>query len=206
MRYCPYCSAAVSEKSNTCHNCKKSLDLEQVREVYRASEAGESAEINKQAVRRLWLQEHMRFIMPAITLLAGLAIGALIAFVAMKASFAAEKSALTQNITSLRDSLAQQRQMSMAARGDLASDLETKDKIISLLSDQRETMARVINFTRRLANNSQIIPASDSESQYYRNNVRYLIRQYQQQQDELIAAGADSPPNYNLETVPQMLE
>ena len=75
MRYCPYCSAPISDSAKTCHNCKKSLEFNIVAS---ALENSEESDFKKSALRKIWIKERMRFVWPVITLFIGFIIGGVI--------------------------------------------------------------------------------------------------------------------------------
>ena len=81
-----------------------------------------------------------------------------------------------------------------------------KDVIINSLTEQNNLFSRIIAFTSRLARNSTITPASPQDIDYFQRNIRYLQNQFNQEQEKLAETSYESPGNYNLTPIPQLLE
>jgi uncharacterized membrane protein YvbJ len=202
MRYCPYCSAQISESAKSCHSCKKSLDFEAISVLF---EPGEESTINKSAQRKIWLREHARFVWPVIALVVGFIIGGVILYSMARMQSASEKEALSSEIQKLKNQIDQINTQAAGAQSGLKGELDEKDKIISILTTQRKTMSSIINFTRRFTNNSVITPNSEGIATNFKNNFRYLQRQFENQQEELNKTAFKDNRNFNLKTAPQFL-
>lgn len=203
MHYCPYCSAPVSENAQTCHECKKNLDFAVLREVL---ETGEESDVNKKALRKIWYKEHAIYIWPVFTLIIGFIAGGVILYLVALGQFASEKEELNSEINNLKAQIADINNNAQDAQSGLQDQLQAKDQIISVLGEQRTTLSRIINFTRRMAQNSIITPNSADEATSFRRNFRYLERQFNQQQEQLDATAYEGDRTFNLETLPQFLE
>lgn len=203
MRYCPYCSAPVSENAQTCHECKHSLDFNTLADVL---ESGEDSQVNKNAIRKIWFKEHAIYIWPAITLIIGFIAGGIILYLVALGQFASEKESLNSEITKLKSEISNISSNSQDVQSGFQDQLKAKDQIISILTDQRTSLTRIINFTRRMAQNSLITPNNADEAGNFQRNFRYLERQFTQQQDQLNETTFKDNQNFNLETLPQFLE
>ncbi len=202
MRYCPYCSAQISESAKSCHSCKKSLDFEAISNLF---EPGEESAINKSAQRKIWLKEHARFVWPVVTLVAGFIIGGVILYSMARMQSASEKEALSSEIRDLKNQIEQINTRAAGAQSGLKGELEEKDRIISILTNQRKTMGSIINFTRRFTNGSAVTPNSEGIATSFKNNFRYLQRQFESQQEELNQTAFKNNRKFNLKTAPQFL-
>ncbi|KAA3610439.1 MAG: hypothetical protein D8M58_05505 [Calditrichaeota bacterium] len=203
MRYCPYCSTQISESAKSCHNCKKSLDFEAIASVFEASEA---SEINKSAVRKIWIKEHARFVWPVVTLIIGFIVGGAVLYSLALAQAASEKDTLNSEIEKLNAQISQINSDAQGAQSGLQGQIQEKEKIITILTSQRQSLTRIINFTRRFTNNSIITPNSEAEATYFKNNFRYLRGQFDDQQAELDNTTFADNRRFNLKTAPQFLE
>ncbi|MCB0283306.1 MAG: hypothetical protein KDF60_12050 [Calditrichaeota bacterium] len=203
MRYCPYCSAPVSENALTCHECKRNLDFNKLADVI---EAGEDSQVNKKAIRKIWLKEHAIYIWPVITLLIGFITGGIILYLVALGQFAAEKESLNSEIVKLKSHITNINSNSQDVQSGFEDQLKAKDQIISILTDQRTSLTRIINFTRRMAENSILTPNNAEEASSFQRNFRYLERQFNQQQDQLNNTKFENNQNFNLETLPQFLQ
>lgn len=203
MRYCPYCSEPVSLKARTCHNCKKTLDMEILAD---ALDTTEESEMKKSALRKIKIKENMRFIWPGITLFIGFIIGGIVLYLFSLAQFAIEKKDLTVQIDSLHSQITDLKASANRSQSDLKKKLKEKEKIINILSDQRKSVASIINFTRKFAATAAITAGSEEEITFFRNNFNYLRKQFLDQQDVLDSIGFKDSGRYNLKTIPQFLE
>jgi hypothetical protein len=203
MQYCPYCSAPVSESAKTCHNCKKSLEFDLIAS---ALENSEESDFNKSALRKIWIKERMRFVWPVITLIIGFVAGGVILYLLASLEYSVKTDDLSVQIDSLNTKIANLNANAQNAQSGLQEQLQAKDRIIEILSNQRKTLSSVINFTRRFSNNSIITPGSDGDIESFRRNFFYLQRQFENQQDELNETAFDNDNIFNLKTVPQFLE
>ncbi len=203
MHYCPYCSEPVSEKAKTCHNCKRMLDLEVLAQVF---DTAEESEMKKSALRKIKTKENMRYIWPGITLIIGFIIGGIFLYLFSLAQFALEKNDLTTQIDSLHRQINKLNASANSDRAGLQKELDSKEKIINILSKQRSSAASIINFTRRFAAASAITAASEDDINYFRNNFIYLRKQFFNQQDMLDSTDFKQSGRFNLKTIPQFLE
>lgn len=202
MQYCPYCSEMVSANAKTCHACKKSLDIDAIGNLIADIK---SSDIDKSALRRIWFKEHARYFWPVFTLIIGILIGAAALFTQQQLSFKDERSALTGQIEQLNRAIADRDSRIKNAQSGQAEALQKKDAIITILTEERLLLSRIINFTRRLANNSQIVPNSPNDAQSYKNNYRYLKRLFDAEQEKLNATEYLENRTFNLQPVPQLL-
>lgn len=203
MQYCPYCSTPITKKTDLCPECKKNLDIDLLGSVYSNSE---SSHINTSAKRALWFKEHSRYIWPFITLLIGLAVGAVTLYSFAQLQFAGERSEYQERIAQLETQVNDSQQSAGNAEKGFIEQLEKKDEIITILAEQKKIIGQVISFTRRLANNSTITPNSPGDGDYYSRNVRYLIRQYETQHELLSNSEKENIQNVDLRSIPQFLE
>ena len=203
MKYCPYCSEALSKSVKICPNCKKSLDFDVMGELY---EEGGTSRVSKRAKKKIWFKEHSHIIMPFITLLIGFAIGAVLLYGFAQLQFTAERSDYENQITQLQEQINKNESAAGNAQSGFKQKLQAKDKIIKILAEQQKIMSGIINFTRRLAQNSTISPNSIEQSTYFQRNFRYLKKQFETQQEKLKAAGYSPIKSYDLKTVPRLLE
>ena len=202
MEYCPYCSNILSSTQKVCPNCKKSLDLNVLQSLYMVSEtSGIDSKIKKQ----LWFREHSHVIYPIITLVIGLVAGIIGAYAFAQVQFINERSEYNEQITELEQKINSGKAAANNAQGELKQQLDLKDEYISIIKEQRDIMSKIINFTRRLSNNSTITPNTIEEGNYYSRNIRYLIRQFENQNQLLVESNFESELNYNLQTVPQLI-
>lgn len=202
MNYCPYCAGQISEDATKCPHCKKQLDFELLGKLYMS---GKKSGINKKISRRLWLKEHSHIFIPIITLIVGFVVGGILTYGYGQQSFAAERSDYKNKIASLQTTIANKDSAVSNSTEKFQEQLAAKDEIIGILSEQKQILSRIINFTRRFSTNSTITPNSVEESNYFKRNVSYLIRQFENQQENLQATGYTSDEAYNLMTVPQFL-
>jgi hypothetical protein len=203
MQYCPYCSAPVSENAKTCHNCKKSLEFEIIAS---ALENSEESDFKKSALRKVWIKERMRYVWPVLTLIIGFIVGGVILYYLAVLEFSIKTDDLNAHIDSLDAQISVLKSNAQNAQSGLQQDLQSKDKIIGLLQSQRQTLASIINFTRRFSSSSTVTPVSDAEIESFRRNFLYLQRQFENQQDELNETKFDNDNVFNLKTIPQFLE
>lgn len=204
MEYCPYCAAPVSAGAKTCHNCKKSLDISAVHFIYEP-DANISA-INKKARRKIWLKEHSRFIWPIVTLLIGLIAGGIIIYGYAQMQFINERDMLQNKISSIQATLEMARAESAGKNAGLKQSLQQKEQVITLLIQERQTLSRIINFTRRLARNSTITPNGPADAKSFKANITYLKKQFEKQQTALDATGQIAKKSFNVLPVPQLMD
>ena len=65
----------------------------------------------------------------------------------------------------LQAAIIQKETTSDNVRSGLEKQIVDKNEIISNLADQTETLRRIINLTRRFAENNTVIPVSEEESE-----------------------------------------
>ncbi|MGD9487391.1 MAG: zinc ribbon domain-containing protein [Calditrichaceae bacterium] len=202
MLYCPYCSEPVTKSQKICPFCKKSLDLDLLDNLY---EPGESSSISKKELRRLWFIERSYIFWPVITLLLGLIAGGIIMFIFDQVQFSGERADLRTKIEELQATIDRKESKTTDLKSGLEQEVAGRDQIIAILDDQKETLTRIINFTRRFASAIPIPPSMEQESNSFKSNINYLIRQFETGQDKLKNTGYKNIKTYNLETVPQVL-
>ncbi len=202
MEYCPYCSTPVSLTQKVCPSCKKSLDLEKLQSMY---EAAETSEVDRKVKKQIWYREHSYIIYPIITLIIGFIAGIFGAYSFAQVQFINERSEYKDQISQLEQQINSSKAAANDAQGELKQQLDRKDEYIKILKEQRELTSKIINFTRRLANNSVITPNTVEEGEYYSRNIRYLIRQFENQNKLLVEGNFGADPGYNLQTVPQLI-
>ncbi|MGD9897899.1 MAG: hypothetical protein AB7T22_02115 [Calditrichaceae bacterium] len=202
MIYCPYCSEPVTKSHKICPFCKKSLDLDILDNLY---EPGDSSAISKKDLRRLWFIERSYIFWPVITLILGLIAGGMLMFIYDQVQFSGERADLRTKIEELQTAIDRKESKTTDLKSGLEQEVAERDQIIAILDDQKETLSRIINFTRRFASGIPIPPSMAEESSSYKGNMNYLIRQFETGQDKLKNAGHKNIKTYNLETVPQVL-
>ena len=202
MEYCPYCSSPVSPTQKVCPNCKKTMDLDVLQSMYKANE---TSDIDKKVKKHIWFREHSHVIYPIITLIIGLIAGIIGAYAFAQVQFINERSDYNKQISHLEKQINSSNTAANNAQGELKQQLDSKDAHISILKEQRDLMSKIVNFTRRLSNNSVITPNTVEEGEYYSRNIRYLIQQFENQNQLLVESNFESESNYNLRTVPQLV-
>jgi uncharacterized Zn finger protein (UPF0148 family) len=202
MNYCPYCSTPLFKDHKVCPQCKKNLDLEMIQSLY---EPKEESIVDTKISRKIWLLEHSHIIYPLIALIIGVISGAILVYLGMTVYFANQSAQYKEEIEQLQQTIAAGQSAADSKESVLLQQIEDKEKIIEIIQEQREILSRIINFTRRLATNSTITPNTTEEGAFFDRNIRYLIRQYENQFEALNAAGHESNPTYNLQTVPQLI-
>ena len=168
--------------------------------------ASYESEIKKSALRKIKIKERMRFVWPGVTLLIGFVVGGIILYLFSLGQFAMEKNELNSQIDSLSIQINDLNASASNAQSGLQSELQSKDKIIDILSEQRKSATSIINFTRRFTTNSVITVGSEEDITFFRNNFIYLRRQFLDQQEKLDSTGFNQTGRFNLKTIPQFLE
>ena len=202
MNYCPYCAEPLSKLTDVCPHCNKAISADVLQALY---EDDQSSRESKAAKRKIWFKEHALYIIPGLTLIAGLIAGMLLAYGYAQIEFAGEREDLQNRISQLEATIAQKDASIANADEDFQKSLANRNKIITILQEELDIMSRVMNFTVRLARNSTITPNPPDEADFYSRNVRYLEGQFNQQQEQLQEAGYENIQTYNLITVPQMV-
>lgn len=202
MEYCPYCSTTVSPSQKVCPKCKKSLDIEKLQSMY---ESSETTQIDKKVKKQIWFKEHSHIIYPIITLIVGVIAGIIGAYSFAQVEFINERSDYKDQISQLQQQITSGKAAANNTQGELKQQLDRKDAHIKILKEQRDLISKIINFTRRLTTNSAITPNTVEEGEYYNRNIRYLIRQFENQTQLLVEGNFEADPGYNLQTVPQLL-
>lgn len=203
MIYCPYCAERLSKPFEVCPNCKKVLDMQALKQIYGTDK---SSRINKKALRRLWLKEHGHIIVPVVTLILGLAVGAVLSYAYANVQFQSTRVNYESKISALQTTIEQKESTVGDVSENFQKQLANKDEIISILAEQKDTLGRILYFTNILAQNSQVIPDSTTHVEYFRRNVLYLSNQFDAQQEKLQATGYTPIKTYNLKPIPQLLE
>lgn len=203
MKYCPYCAEELTKPAKVCPNCKKLLDVDVVKEAYLS---GEGSGVNRKILRQKWFKEHTHIIMPIVTLIIGLVVGGLFSYAYANWGFSNERSEYKSQISGLKMTIASKDSALSNSSEGFQEQLGSKNNIIKILTEQRKLLIQIINFTRRLANNAAVTPNSASEADYYRRNVRYLIRQFENEQTNLAETNHQLDAPGNLVTIPQIIE
>lgn len=202
MNYCPYCSTPLFKDHKVCPQCKKNLDLDMIQSLY---EPREESVVDKKMYRKIWFMEHSYIIYPLIALIIGFISGGILVYLGMTVYFANQSAQYKEEIGQLQQTIAAGQSAAESKESALLEQIEKKEKIIEIIQEQREILSRIINFTRRLATNSTITPNTTEEGVFFDRNIRFLIRQYENQFDALNATGHESNPTYNLQTIPQLI-
>ena len=165
MDYCPHCSAALTrENLKKCPYCKKNIDIDDIAAVV---EPGESSEKNKDAIRKIWFREHSSKIIPVITLIIGFIAGALLLYSYAQIQFSNERADYKDQISQLNETISQKDANAGSNKTEFENSLKSKDEVISILAEQRDILANIINFTRRMSRNSTITPNTPNEADYF---------------------------------------
>ena len=135
----------------------------------------------------------------------GLIAGIIGAYSFAQIQFISERSDYKDQISQLEQQINSSKTAANNAQGELKQQLDRKDEYIKILKEQRELTSKIINFTRRLANNSVVTPNTVEEGEYYSRNIRYLIGQFENQNQLLVEGNFEADPGYNLQTIPQMI-
>lgn len=203
MKYCPYCATQLTKASRICPNCKKELDFNLLGELY-FSEKG--SDVNKKLLRRKWFREHSHIIFPIVTLIIGLVAGGILTYSYSQLEFSGERSDYQTKITKLQTTIANKDSAVSNSTEEFQKQLSEKDEVIAILTEQKKILSSIINFTRRFSNNSIITPNSVDEADYFKRNVLYLNNQFEKEQEKFVKTEHTSGENYNLLTIPQILE
>lgn len=203
MEYCPFCSGELVKPVKICPHCKKSLDMDIYQAIFKP---GASSKLNKKARRSLWFKENSRFIFPVIFLAIGLLAGSAGMFGFAALHFQSTQNALDQEIVALKTQVKQIEQHTGAASDSLEHFIKQQNTVIQLLAEENKLVRQIITFTRRLSRNSSIVPNTQNEAVYFRRNFRYLNSQYEAQQQKLANTFYKPEENYNLETIPELLQ
>jgi hypothetical protein len=204
MSYCPHCSASLlKENLKKCPVCKKNINMKDMIAVVKP---GETSEKNKDAIRKIWFREHSAKIIPVITLIFGLLIGAILLYSYIQLQFINEKSEYQSTITQLQDIISQKDSNAGDEKTAYENKLKIKDEIISILAEQKNILSNIINFTRRMSRNSTITPTIPNEVDYFKRNFIYLQNQYLKQEQLLVDIQYQDTSKYNLMTIPQLFE
>ncbi len=203
MEYCPFCANPLPKKVSVCPHCNKSLEIPYLKELYLTEN---SSHIDKQALRKIWYKEHRHIILPIVFLIVGMVIGAVGIYGFAQVQFRNERQNLKEQISALQEKIKQNQNAANSEKQAIEQQLQQKDAIIKILTEQKKLMGQVMAFTRRLAKNSTITPTSPAQIDYYQRNLRYLMKQFEKQQEELRKLKVDENLNPNLITVPQFFE
>ena len=202
MEYCPHCSAALSKENlKKCPFCKKNIDMGDIAAVV---EPGESSDKNKDAIRKIWFREHSSKIIPVITLIVGFVVGAILLYSYAQLQFTNERSEYQDTIAQLNETISQKDANAGNEKSGFENKLKSKDDVITILAEQRDILANIINFTRRMSKNSTITPTAPNEADYFKRNFTYLSNQFNKQKEVLDASEFQSTKQFNLETMPQI--
>jgi hypothetical protein len=169
-------------------------------------ETGESSDINKKLRWKIWYKEHSHFIYPFITLIIGFVIGAILLYGYAQVEFASDKSKLNEQISTLQNTIDQNAADASGEKSELQNRLTEKDQIIETLLEQKDLYSRMVYFTRRLSDNSTITPNTPDDADYFRRNTLYLIRLFEESESRLDSLNVVDDKNYNLQSVPDLLQ
>lgn len=203
MKYCPYCAESIPEDVKVCPNCKKSLDLNLLKEMYISRD---SSNINRQVKRRLWYKEHSHIIFPIITTIIGFIAGAFLLYSFAQVQFAGQKSEYKEKIASLEKTISKKDSSINNVSSDFKQQIKAKDQIISILTEMNDIFSRLIYFSSRLSAASTITPNSQDDADLYTRNTKYLINLFESEQEKLKATDYKIDKTYNLISVPQLIE
>ena len=203
MSYCPHCSEQLPKPTKICPFCNKTVDLGMISSVYKP---GESSDIQRKMKRKIWFREKLIIILPIIFLAIGLAVGAIAMFTFDEVRFESTRSDYEDRISKLQSTIEEREQNAASSQLELNQTLAEKDLIITSLTEQNKLFSRMIYFTSNLARNSTITPASPQDIDYFQRNVRYIQNLINQEQEKLAETSYESPGNFNLTPVPQLLE
>ena len=202
MEYCPHCSAALAKENlKKCPYCKKNIDMHDIVAVV---EPSESSEKNRNALRKIWFREHSSKIIPLITLIIGFIVGGILLYSYAQLQFANQKSEFEKSIAQLNETISQKDANAGNKKSEYDMKLKSKDDVITILAEQRDILANIINFTRRMSRNSTITPTTPTEADYFKRNFTYLANQFNKQKEALDNSEFQSTKQFNLETIPQI--
>ena len=201
MRYCPHCSESLPDSAKICPKCKKSVEINLIKSVYGP---GENSSMNKKARRKLWFKENSVVIIPVLTLIVGFVIGAVVMYIFNQVQFTSTRSEFEEQITQLSDSLNRQKSLVSSSEKTYTDQIQEKEEIITILSEEIDILGKVLNFTNRLARNSIITTNSLEEEDYFRRNILYLNTQFSQQEEKLQNTDYQQERNFSLLLIPQI--
>lgn len=200
MVYCSYCATRLTKPLEVCPHCKKFIDIEEIKQFYDTGVSYASMR------RKIWFKEHKRVIMPVITLIVGIAVGFGALYGLLDIQLRNQQARHELQIADLKASMAENQSSIESLKGSFEAQLAKKDSIITLLGGQRETLSKIIYFTRIYAKDLPVTADSlDASAQAYARNTNYLIGQYEESDQTLESLGFDGGPKYNLQTIPQLL-
>lgn len=202
MSYCPHCSELLTKPVKICPYCKKTVDIDLYSQLVKPSE---SSGKSKKILRKMWIREHTNFILPAVTLVIGVVIGAILLYSYGEIKFASERSDYEEQIVQLENEIKLKEEAASNSSIGFQDQLDKKDQIITILAEQKDILGRIINFTNRFSNNSTITAGSEQELDFFQRNVLYLNRQFEAQQEKLKETGYTPINAYNLLPIPQFL-
>ncbi len=139
-------------------------------------------------------------------MIVGLFIGSVFSYAYAQREFSIQRANYQNQITELQMTVAGKDSAVSNSREEFQRQLDSKNNIIEILTEQRKILIQIINFTRRLSNNSTITPNSADESNFFKRNVSYLNGQFAKEQEKLIETGYMSDNAGNLVTIPQLYE
>jgi hypothetical protein len=203
MEYCPYCAEPLTKSYKICPYCKKALDTELLKQIY---QPGTSSKVDKKKLLKILFMEKSHIIYPVITLIIGFIIGSILFYGFAQAEFIGERSDYRNQIADLNKTISDNTNSAGSVQQSLENTIAAKDTIITILTEQNDILNRVIFFTRRLTSNSTITPNSAEDQDYYRRNILYLIRSFEEQQEKLDNTEYSVTQTYDLRTIPEFLE
>ena len=202
MSYCPHCSELLTKPVKICPYCRKAVDIDLFSQLV---EPGDRSAKHKKVLRKIWLREHAYIILPAITVIIGMVIGAILLYGYGEVKFASERTDYEETIVQLENQIKQKEQAADNSSRGFQDQLDQKDQIITILTEQKDILGRIINFTNRFSTTSTITANSEQELDFFQRNVLYLNRQFEPQQEKLKETGYTPITTYNLLPIPQFL-
>jgi hypothetical protein len=203
MEYCPYCAEQLTKPYKVCPYCKKSLDTELLKQIYRP---GKSSKVDHKLKLKQWYREKSFLIYPVIALIIGFLAGAFLFYGYAQIQFSSQRSQYKQQIAQLQQTISSKEEQINNSSDIFRQELATKDSIIQILTEQTDILNRLIYFTRRLTSASNIALANPDDIDFYRRNSIYLISLFEKEKEKLSDTGYQAEQNYNLQTIPQFLE
>ncbi len=203
MIYCPNCATRLDKTVDVCPYCKKVLDIKVIRELFTTKG---SSRFRRSVMSKIWFKEHGHIIIPIIMIVVGLAIGTAVSFGYANVQFRSEALGFETQLAELQITIEQNKSTADDIRSEMNQQLISKEKVITILTEQKKLLGQIISFTNRLSRNSTVQPDSTSEADYYSRNVRYVISQFEKQAEELDQLGITTVKPSTLKPVPQLLE
>lgn len=203
MIYCPNCATRLNKALEVCPYCKKVMDIKVIKELFTTKGA---SQFNRGVMSKIWFKEHGHIIIPIIMIVVGLAIGTAVSFGYANVQFHNEVLGFETQLFDLQITIEQNKSTVDHIRSEMNQQLVSKEEVITILTEQKKLLGQIISFTNRLTRNSTMHPDSTSEAEYYSRNVRYLISQFEKQEEKLDQMGIMTVKPSTLKPIPQLLE